>query len=211
MQVGDWLTVVGSKSSLEQMMLQFGENRERAMLNMVGRAAAKEMASKGLEKEVTEIVCGDEKDLCKVRYRRVLGESVVLDIDEPMDVDRFFRRVAEELATSVQLPAEAIHQLLVEREKESSTALRPDLAIPHIIIEGTATFHILLVRCKPGIYFSELAPHVTAVFVLVGTRDQRDHHLYALSTLAKIVQQPHFEEKWLKARNQWALRNIAQV
>ncbi len=211
LQFGDWLTVVGSKSSLEQVMLQFGENRERAVMDMVGRAAPKEMASKGLEKEVREIACGHEGDLCKVRYNSAMRDSTVLELDEPMDVDPFFRRVAEALALSIRLPAETLHQLLLEREKESSTALRPDLAIPHIIIEGTGIFHILLVRCKSGINFSELAPSVTAAFVLVGTRDQREHHLYALSRIAKAVQQPQFQERWSRARNQWTLRNIAQA
>lgn len=211
LQFGDWLTVVGSKSSLEQMMLQFGENRERAVMNMVGRAAPKEMATKGLEKEVREISCGHEGDVCKVRYNGALRDSTVLDLDEPMDADRFFHIVADVLAESVGQTAESIRHLLLEREKESSTALRPNLAIPHIIIEGAGIFQILLVRCKPGIRFSELAPGVTAVFVLVGTRDQCEHHLFALSRIAKAVQQPHFRERWLKAGNHWALRNIARV
>jgi Trk K+ transport system NAD-binding subunit/mannitol/fructose-specific phosphotransferase system IIA component (Ntr-type) len=211
LRFGDWLTVVGSRSSLEQMMLQFGENRQRAVMNMVGRAAPREMTSGGLEKEVREISCGREGDLCRVRYNTALRDSTVLDLDEPMDVDRFFRIAADALARSIGRPAESIYPLLVERERESSTVLRPDLAIPHIIFEGTGHFHILLVRCKPGIHFSELAPAVTTVFVLAGTRDQREHHLYALSSIAKSVQHPQFQERWLRARNQWALRNIVQV
>ena len=98
----------------------------------------------------------------------------------------------------------------MEREKESSTALRPDLAIPHIIIEGRDKFHILLARCKQGLYFSELAPKVRAVFVLVGTRDRRDQHLYALSAVARMVQQSHFREQWLNARNETILRSIVR-
>ena len=211
LKLGDWLTVVGSKPSLEQMMLQFGENRERAVMNMVGRAVSNEVSSKGLEKEVRAITCGDDGDLCKVRYNSALRDSVVLDLDEQMDVDHLFRHVADALANSIRLPAETLYHLLTEREKESSTALRPDLAIPHIIIDGVGIFHILLVRCKPGIYFSELAPSVKAAFVLVGTRDLRQHHLFALSSIAKAVQQPQFRERWMRAMNQWTLRNMAQV
>ncbi len=211
LRVGDWLTVVGSRPSLEQMMLQFGENRDHAVLSMVGRAVPKEMAFKRLEKEVREVACGGEGDLCKVRYRQALDNSSILDFTDTMHVDSFFRRAAEVLSEPLGVSSDTVYQLLVERETESSTALRPDLAIPHIIIDGAGAFHILLARCKAGIYFSELAPRVTAVVVLAGTRDQRNQHLFALSTIAKQVQQPQFQERWLRARNIWALRNIVQV
>jgi mannitol/fructose-specific phosphotransferase system IIA component (Ntr-type) len=108
----------------------------------------------------------------------------------------------------VAIPGDTLFQLLMEREKESSTALRPDLAIPHIIIDGQNTFHILLARCRQGIFFSELAPKVQAVFVLAGTRDQRDYHLYVLSAIAHAVQHTHFQERWLKAKNPASLRHL---
>ena len=72
-------------------------------------------------------------------------------------------------------------------------------------------FHLLLARCKEGIYYSELAPKVRAVFLLVGTSDQRDFHLYALASIAEVVQQTYFHERWLKAKNKTALRNMAKT
>ena len=79
-------------------------------------------------------------------------------------------------------------QLLVQREEESSTVLTPNLAIPHIIIDGEKTFDVLLVRARGGICFSDAAPCVHAIFVLVGTRDERNFHLRALAAIAQIVQ-----------------------
>ena len=96
----------------------------------------------------------------------------------------------------------------MEREAEFTTVLRPDLAIPHIVIEGENIIHVLLTRCKEGIYFSELAPRVSAVFTLVGTRDQRNFHLYILSSIAKAVQQTRFQDRWHKAKNDTELRNL---
>ncbi|MFH1615937.1 MAG: PTS sugar transporter subunit IIA, partial [Planctomycetota bacterium] len=78
--------------------------------------------------------------------------------------------------------------LLVQREKETSTVLNPDLAIPHIIIDREKTFEILLVRARQGIRFSVEYPAVHTVFVLAGTRDERNFHLRALSAIAQIVQ-----------------------
>jgi Trk K+ transport system NAD-binding subunit/Kef-type K+ transport system membrane component KefB/mannitol/fructose-specific phosphotransferase system IIA component (Ntr-type) len=208
LHVGDWLTVVGSRTSLEQMMLQFEESQDHAIAHMVGMAASKEMASKRLEKEVEEII-HERDNQHTIRFDRLIEESIVLDIDGGLDYDQFFNQVADIISVPLNLPPETLFRLLIEREEEISTALRPDLAIPHIIIEGENTFFMLLARCKDGIYFSNLAPKVQAVFVLVGTRDQRDYHLYALSAIAEIVQQPHFQEKWLKAKNEKTLRNIA--
>jgi hypothetical protein len=37
---------------------------------------------------------------------------------------------------------------------------------------------------------------VQAVFVLAGTRDDRDFHLRALAGIAQIVQDPAFEKRW---------------
>jgi Phosphotransferase system mannitol/fructose-specific IIA domain (Ntr-type) len=73
--------------------------------------------------------------------------------------------------------------ILLEREEETTTALRPGLAIPHIIIDGAEKFEILIARCKDGIIFSKSLPPVYAVFVLAGTRDERNFHLRALASI----------------------------
>jgi Trk K+ transport system NAD-binding subunit/Kef-type K+ transport system membrane component KefB/mannitol/fructose-specific phosphotransferase system IIA component (Ntr-type) len=210
LQVGDWLTVVGSQKSLEKMMLQFGENLEHAIVDMVESTTSKKIASHDLGKEVEEII-HERNDLRKVRFNKLIEESIVLDLENAVNYDQFFRQVAETIAIPLNLPEETLLQLLMEREKESSTALRPDLSIPHIIIEGENTFLFLIARCKDGIYFSELAPKVQAVIVIAGTRDQRNYHLYVLSVIAEIVQQAHFNDKWMKAKNENVLRNILSI
>jgi Trk K+ transport system NAD-binding subunit/Kef-type K+ transport system membrane component KefB/mannitol/fructose-specific phosphotransferase system IIA component (Ntr-type) len=208
LQIGDWLTVVGSNTSLEQMMLQFGENQKHALIHMVSRITAKQIISTKLEKEVEEILHTSDAGR-KMRFNRFIEQSPVLEIAEPLSCDLLFEQVADVLSKTLDTPKAILHQMFIEREVEMSTALRPDLAIPHIIIDGRETFRILLARAKKGIYFSELAPKVRAVFVLVGTRDERDFHLYALSAVAEIVQQPYFRERWLQAKNEVALQQIA--
>jgi Kef-type K+ transport system membrane component KefB/Trk K+ transport system NAD-binding subunit/mannitol/fructose-specific phosphotransferase system IIA component (Ntr-type) len=210
LRVGDWITAVGSRISLEQVMLLFGENRERVLVNMVGRAASRKFGAAAMDQEVEAVIhMGDHQR--RVRFEQLIEASTVLDLQFAMSCDHFFNRVAQAMAPHVDVSSDTLFQLLLEREKESSTALRPDLAIPHIIIDGRNTFHILLARCRQGIYFSELAPQVRAVFVLAGTRDQRDYHLYVLSAIAKAVQRTRFQERWLKARNAASLRYLAKT
>ena len=69
-------------------------------------------------------------------------------------------------------------------------------------------FDILLVRCKEGIVFSKSKPKVHTVFVIIGTRDERNFHLYALSAIAQVIQSPGSEKKWLSARTSHALRDV---
>jgi Trk K+ transport system NAD-binding subunit/mannitol/fructose-specific phosphotransferase system IIA component (Ntr-type) len=210
LQIGDWLTVVGSRPSLEAMMLRFGENREDELVHMVGLATSKKIASPTLGKEVKAILHGGD-DQRRLTFERLIEESSVLDLAFSLTVERFFYQVAETAAAVVRVSRESLFELLMEREEEYSTALRPDLAIPHIIIDGHDTFHILLARCRDGIYFTELAPKVRAVFVLMGTRDLRDFHLYVLSAVAEMVQTAYFQERWLNAKNERTLRNIAKA
>ena len=91
---------------------------------------------------------------------------------------------------------------------ESSTVLTENLAIPHIIIDGEKKFNLLLARCKDGIFFSKEAPKIQIVFVIYGTKDERNFHLQALAAIAQIVQDPNFEKKWLTAKSEEALRDI---
>ena len=210
LEVGDWLTVVGSRTSLEKMKLQFGESREDALVNMVDFTADKSLNSPKLDREVKEII--KDRDMGqRARFDKLIDECAVLDLPSATTYELFFDQAADILSSALTVPKDDICRLLIEREKESSTAFRPDLAIPHIIIEGEDRFYLLLVRCKEGIYYSELAPRVQAVFLLAGTSDQRDFHLYTLASIAEVVQQTFFNERWLKANNENTLRNIAKV
>ncbi len=101
-----------------------------------------------------------------------------------------------------------ILELLLAREKESSTVIQPGLAIPHIVVEGENVFAVLMVRSKKGIVFSELRQPVNTVFMLIGSRDQRNFHLRALMAIAHIVEEPDFEQRWMAAENLEQLRDV---
>jgi len=189
------------------MMLQFGTNREYELLRLVERVTPTELTTRSLETEVKEII-REKDDIPRNRFDKLIEESVVIDIDRAIALEEFLTLVTDKLSAILNRKPEVLFKLLMDREKEGSTAVNPGLAIPHIIIDGEHTFSILLARCRKGITFSESAPMVQAVFVLVGTRDEHNFHLRALSTIAEIVQDPHFEKRWLRAKNEKALRNV---
>jgi basic amino acid/polyamine antiporter, APA family len=147
-------------------------------------------------------------EILKDRFDHLIETCPVLDIEEAIKIEDFFRRVAEVVAGDLEMSVDTVFELLLEREQESSTVLNTYLAIPHIAIRGENHFGILVARCRDGIEFSESAPRVHAAFVLIGTRDERTFHLISLAAVAQIVQEEGFEEKWMAAGNSEALRDL---
>jgi len=46
------------------------------------------------------------------------------------------------------------------------------------------------------------------MFVLTGSRDERNYHLRALMAIAQIAQEKHFRQRWLAARDVEGIRNL---
>ncbi len=182
-------------------------NREFALLHLIQRITAKELTSRDLEAELKEIIM-ERDELIRDRFDSITEKSVVLDIENKMSVDDFFKLAAKTLEPKINTPSDKIYELLVDREQENSTIIAPGLAIPHIIIEGDNTFDMLLARCREGITFSDRFDDITTVFILVGTRDERNFHLRALSAIAQIVHEHHFQKRWLTARDEEALKDV---
>jgi Trk K+ transport system NAD-binding subunit/mannitol/fructose-specific phosphotransferase system IIA component (Ntr-type)/Kef-type K+ transport system membrane component KefB len=207
LEVGDLLTVVGSLKSLEEVALRFDINREHALLHLIETVSSSDLTGQPLATEVKEIFREDNM-VYKDRFDGFVEECMVIDLDRSVTTKILFEMVADEMSARMNVASALLFDLLMAREKESSTAISPGIAIPHIIIEGTHQFGILLARCKEGIRFSETTPMVYAVFVLAGTKDERNFHLRALAAIAQIVQSPHFENKWLRAKNKKTLRDV---
>ncbi|HUV63095.1 MAG TPA: amino acid permease [Sedimentisphaerales bacterium] len=181
--------------------------REYALLHLVERITAKELTTHALEDELRDII-RERDEIIKDRFDDVVERAIVLDVDRSMRLEEFFRRVADAMSPRLGTGSDELFRLLVEREKQSGTTLSPDLAIPHIVLAGQHTFDILLARCREGISFSAKEPRVRAVFVIMGTRDERNFHLYALAAVAQIVYDPRFETKWAGAKGKEGLRDI---
>lgn len=191
-------------------------NREYALLHLVERLAAPGTPGlsmpagtslDSLETELREII-RERDQIIKDRFDHIIEQSVVLDLKDALSAEQFFRLAADEMAGRVNVEAPVLLQLLLDREALSSTVIGGSLAIPHVVIQGENTFDILVARCEGGIRFSPMEPAVTAAFVILGTRDQRNFHLQALAAIAQVVMDPNFEKKWRAAKNKETLRDL---
>ncbi len=188
--------------------------RESALTHLAQRIASRTFAGHDLEAELAEII-HDRDGGIEDRFDRLVGECVVLDLpgtglygEGAVSRDDLFRAVAEKLARRLDMPPAEVLRLLGEREELSSTVIRPGLAIPHIVVEGTGRFDILLARVREGTAFLPDAAPVHAVFVLIGSADERNYHLRALAAVAEIAQDPHFDRRWRRAKTPEDLRQL---
>jgi len=180
---------------------------ESALLHLLQRLTDRQLVTGTLEDELKEIV--HERDQIVLdRFDRLVEQAAVLDLDEPMDLEAFFDRAAERLAGRLAVAPKVLAEMLRRREAESSTLLSSSLAVPHVVVPGQERFDLLMARARGGVRFSDDAPAVKTIFLLAGTRDERNFHLRALAAIAQIVQEKDFERRWLDAKGEQGLRDV---
>lgn len=184
------------------------KRRDSALIQVVRRVTDSDLVTSipSLEGELREIL-KERDEIVEDRFDCLIHECTILDREGGETVWEFFRGIAGTLAGELNMNEDRVYELLVERENESTTALRPGLAIPHIVVEGEGVFRLLLARSREGISFGEGAPPVHAVFVLMGSADERNYHLRALMHVAQITQEPGFDARWKAATGPEQLRN----
>ena len=186
-------------------------NRQSAFVHVVERITAKELGGTTLPAELRKILI-ERDNIVEDRFDQLIKESEILDHRPPADqecrAEDIFEIVAHTLSRRLRIEEKTLFDLFMEREKQSSTVIAPGLAIPHIVVPGRGKFDILLVRCKKGIIFPHIPQPVHTLFVLVGSKDERNFHLRALAAIAQIAQDKDFDKNWSNARNVEELRDI---
>ncbi len=195
-----WFKAYAQKRAVQQSALIY------VMEKLV--AKDKELATDSLLTELRDIVIKRD-DFAEDRFHKMVKESRVLDIEEPVTMETLFRQVSEVLSGDLGIESEELYDKLYEREMQTSTVLRDGLAVPHIVIEVENAHRIVLVRARTGIIFpGDKLVHVA--FVLVGStaRLGRSLHLKDLVAIAQTTQDPEFDKKWMEAKNEEELRSI---
>ena len=181
--------------------------RESALVYMVERLVSRRISKGLLRKELKDII-QERDEIVEDRFDHLIRDCAILDLGDRITLDEFFRQVADVLAARTDVQQTIIYERLWERERESSTVVGPNLAVPHVILPGERTFDIVLARCPEGIVFDSESAPVNTVFVLAGTKDERNFHLKALAAIAKIVQESGFDKSWLTAPRTEDLRDV---
>lgn len=165
------------------------------------------MTSGRLAVELKEII-KERDDIVEDRFDHIINGCPVLDIEEQMSLEDLFKKTSEILSPMVRIEPDGLTELFMRREQESSTVMRKGMAIPHVVIDGKKTIQIVLARAKKGIQFYGYSDPVHIVFLIAGTKDERNFHLRALSAIAQICQQKDFDKKWMNAKYSEDLRDV---
>jgi len=181
--------------------------RASAAMHIVTRVTDKQLESVTLEDELRDILI-ERDQIIEDRFDQLVKKCEILDIKGKRQADKVFRRAARILAERLGSDEYVLYEKFLHREAEGSTVIQPGLAIPHIIVEGQNKFDILLVRAVDGIAFAHAPDPVKTIFILAGSKDERNYHLRALMAIAQIAQEPDFEKRWLSAPGPQQLRNI---
>ena len=181
--------------------------RASAVMHIVERVTDRALKTVTLENELRDILL-ERDNVIEDRFDRLVKECRILDIEGRQNAHDVFRDVSAILAERLAEDQYVLFEKFLRREEEGGTVVRPGFAIPHIVVEGQNKFDVLLVRARDGIDFSQTPDPVRIMFVLAGSKDQRNYHLRALMAIAHIAQEKGFEPRWLAARDTEAIRNL---
>jgi mannitol/fructose-specific phosphotransferase system IIA component (Ntr-type) len=182
-------------------------NRASAAMHIVERVTDRELKTATLENELRDIL-KERDNIIEDRFDKLIKECQILDIKGRNKAEEVFRQVSAILAARLETDEFVLFEKFLYREAEGGTVVQPGFAIPHIIVEGEEKFDILLVRACDGIDFPHSPEPIRIMFVLAGSKDERNYHLRALMAIAHIAQEKQFEQLWLTARDTEAIRNL---
>ncbi len=178
-----------------------------AAMHVVERVTDRQLRTVTLEDELRDILM--ERDaIVADRFDHLVQRCEILDIAGRRVAEEVFGNVAAVLSARLGLSEKELFERLVRREAEGSTVITPGLAIPHIIVPGEHRFDLVLVRSVDGIDYPNTDQPVHAMFILAGSKDERNYHLRALMAIAHVVQGKDFDKRWRQARDAQALRNL---
>jgi len=182
-------------------------SRRAALVHVIERVTARELVDATLPDELREIII-ERDEIVEDRFDQLIKDCEILDIRGKTSAEKIFRQVSTILAERLGTNEYVLFEKFLHREAEGGTVVQPGFAIPHIVVEGENKFDILLVRAVDGIDFPHAPDPVKVMFVLTGSKDQRNYHLRALMAIAQVAQEKHFEQRWLAARNPAEIRNL---
>ncbi|MCK4752980.1 MAG: amino acid permease [Planctomycetes bacterium] len=182
-------------------------SRASAAMHIVERVTDKALMTVTLENELRDILM-ERDNIIEDRFDKLIRECEILDIKGKASAEDIFRKASKILAKRLGTDEYVLFEKFLYRESEGGTIVQPGFAIPHVVVEGEKKFDILLVRARDGIEFSTTEEPVKIMFVLTGSKDERNYHLRALMAIAQVAQEKNFEEHWLAARNIEGIRNL---
>ncbi|HAK46684.1 MAG TPA: amino acid permease-associated protein [Spirochaeta sp.] len=182
-------------------------NHESALLHLMKRIADERLQSGSIEDEFRDIIINRD-NIEQDNFDALIKDADIVDIKGHITFESLLKIVVKDIADIIDTPADEIIERYTARQEMSNTAISEQLAIPHILIDGTDKMFMYVIRARDGIIFTETEDSVKAVFLLGGTKDRKVLHLKTIAAIASLVSDPDFNKKWAEAEKPVDLKNL---
>ncbi|MEI6857341.1 amino acid permease [Psychrilyobacter sp.] len=182
-------------------------SKEYALLHLLIRITDNLKLGHNLESELRDII-HQRDDVVLTEFDKIVMEAPIVDLKSFTSLEELIKLEAEKFSIILGRNHLELESLFFERENEITTAISGFTAIPHIVLEDIDTFHMAVFRCKDGIKFSEKHPKIKAVFLFVSSPKLNKLHLQTLASIATLIKDEKFQEKWLEAKDENYLRDL---
>ncbi len=180
---------------------------EYALLHLLLRVTKNINVEHHLEEELRDII-HEREDVKLDHFDLLVKESNFIDVNRLLTLEELFKIEADYLTEDLKISKEELIDLFRKREEQSCTAINHFTAIPHVVIDREDIFKMVVVRCSEGVNFGVGSERVKAVFLFVSGKNLSRQHLQTLASIASIVKNEDFEEKWLEAENENYLKDL---
>ena len=110
------------------------------------------------------------------------------------------------------VPEESVFDILMERERLSSTGIGNAIAIPHGKLAGLKTPVAALGRSLAGVDFQAMdAKPVHLIFALLSPVDAAREHLRALAAISRFLRKPGVVDRLMAAESGEAMYGVVRL
>jgi amino acid transporter/mannitol/fructose-specific phosphotransferase system IIA component (Ntr-type) len=181
--------------------------KEYALLHLLIRITDNLKLEHNLESELRDII-HQRDDIELTEFDKIVMDAPIIDLENSISLKELIKVEAENLSPIIGKTPEELESLFLERENDISTAITGFTAIPHIVLDDIDSFHMAVFRCREGIRFSDKHPEIKAVFLFVSSPNLNKLHLQTLASIASLIKDENFREKWLEAKDEHYLRDL---
>jgi len=189
-------------------------SREGAIYHIFARLGKQRF--EGLERELRGILI--EKGLREEDpFDMVIANAIFIDVESDKSFDDIVERAANELAQKLNMPSERLIESFTQGTRVGATPVSHGVALPHMRVHDLPHPEIVILRSKAGVkvdvddeFFDDHDSEepVHAFFFLVSPEENPSQHLRLLAELAGQVSDDKFMKRWLKAKNEVALKEL---
>jgi nitrogen PTS system EIIA component len=145
-----------------------------------------------------------------VKITDFLSPDRIVPVLSAKEKTSVLQEMAEHLCVADQmLDRQRVLQVLLEREKISTTAIGEGVAIPHGKLPNVQRVSGLFARSQEGVNFASLDGEPTHLFfVLIAPQDAAADHLKALARISRLLKDPALRSRLIASKTKQELYDI---